>query len=744
MKKIRQRIKVNTKFTLILFVFTLCFTCLFGKVIYLKTVHGESYEEAARNQQINRYDITTVGNRGAILDRNNQVLALSTAIYNVVLDPLVLADVSEEEQEKTLTTLCQYFEELDYAELKGYITKDSQSGEIGLPTHWKYLVKGIERTVKEELEALSLQGVVYEQTSKRTYPLEALACHVIGFTRGDTKWGLENQYNDVMTGTNGRSFIVYNGSNSVTYESYAPQDGDTIITTLDYMIQQYAEEVVAETAAKWPSQNVAALVMNPNTGEIYAMANSGTYDLNDPSVPAALEDDPTFAEKWEAMSSEEQMNYMNSIWKNFCISSTFEPGSIFKPITVAAAYEEGVIKETDTFYCAGHYLVEDTDIACHLTSGHGTLNVEGIMAQSCNPGVIQIAQKLGLEKFYQYFRDFGFGEQTGIDLPYEASAASLIHEYAAMGPVELATYSFGQTFNSTAIQILDAFAALINGGNLMRPYVVSQIVDSDGNIVVENSPEVKRTVISQKTSDFIRNALKGTVEYGTAKKIKVAGYSIGCKTGTAEQGSRSVNDQWALTYMAYFPVENPQYLVLTVIYLPEDYADGVQSPAEMTKKLIESIIKYKNLEPTEAVDDDSAVAEGSVQMADYTGSSLYEIIGDLDSKDLTYQVVGSGNTIVNQVPKGGSSIERGSEVILYVEKSEEESGMMPVPNVIGKTYAQASAELEDAGFSVATDGDPSGVVTSQEPRYGLSVAKGTEIVLKMEAAEEQTQDASTE
>ena len=408
----------------------------------------------------------------------------------------------------------------------------------------------------------------------------SLACHLIGFIRGDSSWGLERYYNDEMTGVSGRSFILYQGADQVTYQDYAAQDGSTIVTTLDYTIQQYAEEVVQETMAEWPAQNVAAMVMNPNTGEIYAMASANQFDLNNPDQPPELETDETFRETWEAMTDEEKSDYLSQMWRNFCISDTYEPGSVFKPLTVAAALEEGVITMNSTFTCNGVITVADTDINCHLRSGHGTLSVEEILAQSCNPGVIQIAQKLGKEKFYKYQKEFGFGELTGIDLPGEGgNSTMLLHALSGIGPVELATMSFGQTFNCTSIQMMTAFAALINGGNLVKPYVVSQIVDSSGAVVKENHTEVVRKVISQETSDIMRTALKATVDHGTGVKIQIPGYSIGCKTGTSEQGTRDKKN-WTLTHMAYFPAENPQYLVYTVIHIPEDYQDGVQSTAQ--------------------------------------------------------------------------------------------------------------------------------------------------------------------
>ena len=744
MRKSSGGIRANGRFAFILFAFFAAFALMFGRVLYMKVVHGAEYEAAAKNQQINRYDITIPPNRGSILDRNNQVLAISTTVYNVALDSLQLAEVAElspEEQEKTLTTLCEYFPELDYNTLKQYVTINPETGELYMNNHWKYLVKGIERSVKEELEAMNLKGVYFEKSSKRSYPLNSSACHLVGFTRGDAQWGLEGYYNSYMEGTPGRSFILYNGADSVVHQDYDAKDGDTIITTIDYNIQKIAEEVVAETAAEWPAKNVAAMVMDPYTGEVYAMAESHSFDLNNPNEIPEWETDITYTENWDQLSNEEQLNYLNTMWKNFCVSDTYEPGSIFKPMLVAAALEEGVITPNSSFQCNGYTDIGGYRIKCHLVSGHGNINVEQIMAQSCNMGVIQIANLLGADKFYEYQREFGFGDYTGIDLPGEA--AGQLHSKESIGPTELATMSFGQTFNCTSIQVIAAFSSLINGGNLVKPHVVSQIVDADGNVVLENDTEVVRRVISEKTSAYMRTALKATVENGLAKKLEIDGYSIGCKTGTAEQGSRTNDDLWALSNMSYFPAENPKYIVFTVINQPSDYVEGVQTPTPMTKKLIEGIIKYDNLEPTQPVEDEANLSQNkTVTVADYTDSVIFDVIGDLDGKELTYKVVGNGNTVVNQVPKGGTTVDVGSEVILYVQRSEEDTGTVSVPNVVGKNYEQAETTLTNAGFTVAFEGDQSGTVTAQDPKYGVSVAKGSEVMLTLEIPEKT--DTSTD
>lgn len=744
MRKSSGGIRANGRFAFILFAFFAAFALMFGRVLYMKVVHGAEYEAAAKNQQINRYDITIPPNRGSILDRNNQVLAISTTVYNVALDSLQLAEVAQqypEEQEKTLTTLCEYFPELDYNTLKQYVTVNPETGELYMNNHWKYLVKGIERSVKEELEAMNLKGVYFEKSSKRSYPLNSSACHLVGFTRGDAQWGLEGYYNSYMEGTPGRSFILYNGADSVVHQDYDAKDGDTIITTIDYNIQKIAEEVVAETAAEWSAKNVAAMVMDPYTGEVYAMAESHSFDLNNPNEIPEWETDITYTENWDQLSNEEQLNYLNTMWKNFCVSDTYEPGSIFKPMLVAAALEEGVITPNSSFQCNGYTDIGGYRIKCHLVSGHGNINVEQIMAQSCNMGVIQIANLLGADKFYEYQREFGFGDYTGIDLPGEA--AGQLHSKESIGPTELATMSFGQTFNCTSIQVIAAFSSLINGGNLVKPHVVSQIVDADGNVVLQNDTEVVRRVISEKTSAYMRTALKATVENGLAKKLQIDGYSIGCKTGTAEQGSRTNDDLWALSNMSYFPAENPKYIVFTVINQPSDYVEGVQTPTPMTKKLIEGIIKYDNMEPTQPVEDEANLSQNkTVTVADYTDSVIFDVIGDLDGKELTYKVVGNGNTVVNQVPKGGTTVDVGSEVILYVQRSEEDTGTVSVPNVVGKNYEQAETTLTNAGFTVAFEGDQSGTVTAQDPKYGVSVAKGSEVMLTLEIPEKT--DTSTD
>lgn len=729
------------------FVFVIMLTVLGGRVYYWKTVKGAEFENRAKEQQVNRYDVMVQANRGSIVDRNNQPFAVSTIVYNVILDSRVLAlpDSDEEtrikEQNKTFTTLQEYFPDLDYDALRHGVQIDPATGKPYTDNSWKILAKNVEKEIKEEIESKGLKGIYFDPASKRTYPLKSLACHVVGFMRGDAKWGLENYYDKYMTGIPGRSFIAYDGNSTAVRQEYEAQDGNTVVTTIDYTIQQYAENIVQKTAQEWPSEAVAIIVMDPNTGEIYAMADSSSFDLNDPDKIPAM-DSEEFQEQWEELTSQEQQDYKDNMWNNFNTVSSFEPGSIFKPITVAAALEEGIITPQDTFNCTGVVKMYEDEMRCHLRSGHGILDVQGALAQSCNPAMIYISQRMGRDVMYKYFKDFGFAARTGIDLPAEESAEAAVYAKDAIGPVELATMSFGQGFNVTSIQAITAFCAVINGGNLMKPYVVDKVVDKSGNIVYENQPEVRNRVISRETSDAMRIMMKATIEEGTGKKAKIEGYSIGAKTGTAQNGSRKANNKWALSCLTYFPVENPQYVVLTLIYMPEDYQDGKQTPVPMSKEMMESIIKYKNIQPSYAEDGSAIVKkQGTVTVDDYTQSDIFSTLLSLDSKNLDYKTVGTGNIVANQFPHGGTQVEEGSQITLYLEKGEEDEGTMPVPNVKGMTYTEAVTLLNDSGFEAEAEDDKTkGVVLSQSPKYGVSVELGTKVTLTMGEEEKEEED----
>ncbi len=731
------------------------FFCLIARVYYLKTVKGAEYEQEAINQQITRFSDTTIPpNRGAVVDRNKQPLAVSTTVYNVAVDPVAmkeLDDAYKEDVANGISDAKNVKEEViaalnevigvDKDTLYDIFSVDEATGELKYAgVRFKYVKKQISREEKETLESMGIgtrTAVVFEKDTKRNYVMSTIASNVIGFIRGDTKWGIESQYDTELSGVPGRSFVTYDNSTSAISKEILPEDGSTIVTTIDYTIQQYAEEIAQKAMADHNPDNVSIMVMNPNTGEIYAMAQGYTFDGNNPSNPLELTINPAFQSEWDAMTDEQKYAYLNNCWKNFNISSSFEPGSIFKPMVVAACLEEGVITNNTTFNCTGSRSVGGWDIPCHLTSGHGIIDVEGILAQSCNVGMMDMVAQLGAEKFYKYQKDFGIGELTGIDLPGEASFSNLMYSLDKIGPTELATMSFGQSFTTTPIQVLNAFCSVINGGKLMRPYVVSQIIDTDGNIIEEKQPEIIRRVISQETSDIVRKDMESTLTVGTGKKARIEGYAIGGKTGTAQQGNRA-DYIHSVSFISYYPVDNPEIIAMVLIHKPEQYIDGVTSPAPYMKELMEDIIHYKSYEPDYPVENTSSnnqtTQNTTVTVEDYTGKSAYETVSALESMGLTYEIVGSGSTIINQAPHGGTSVNIGSKILLYVTKGENEGDTVQVPNVVGKNYNDAVAALNQAGFQVANTGETENtIVSSQDPKSGLFIEKGSTVTITLQS-----------
>lgn len=751
MSKVKRRINVKIRFIM------LCFVCFFlvlaGRVYYFKTVKGAEYEQEAISKQITRISDSTIPpNRGAIVDRNKQPLAVSTTVYNVAVDPVAMKELDDAYKDKvnkgisdaknTKEDVISALNEIIGVEKETLydIFSVDESGKLKYDgVRFKYIKKGISREEKEKLEEMGIglrTAVVYEKDTKRNYVLKTIASNVVGFIRGDTKWGLESEYDIELSGVAGRSFISYDSDVSAVRNDILPEDGSTIVTTIDYTIQQYAEEIARKAMQDHNPENVSVMAMNPNTGEIYAMAQGLTFDGNNPSEPLELSFDTSFISKWENMTDEEKYEYLNSSWNNFNVSSGFEPGSIFKPMVVAACLEEGVVTPDTTFNCTGSRSVGGWDIPCNGRNGHGIIDIEGALAQSCNVAMMDMVSALGAEKFYKYQKDFGIGELTHIDLPGEVSLSNMMYDVDKIGPTELATMSFGQSFTTTPIQVLNAFSAVINGGKVMRPYVVSQIIDNDGNIIEEIQPEIVRRVISKETSDIVRKDMESTLTVGTGKKARIEGYAIGGKTGTAQQGKRS-DYIHTVSFISYYPVDNPEIISMVVIHKPEQYIDGVTSPAPYMKEFMEDIIKYKAYEPDYPVDESASSTQNdtnaTVTVEDYTGKSAYETVNILDSLGLTYEIVGSGDTIVNQAPHSGATVNKGSKILLYVTKGEGDEDTIQVPDVLGKTYSEASEIIKQSGFTVTYEGKTENMIVSdQEPKSGVFAVKGSNISLTLE------------
>ena len=596
----------------ILFVLFAAFFALIGRVTYLKVVYGEEYETAARTQQISGYDDTINPNRGTITDRNHQPLAVSTTVYNIVLDVRVLVQNKMEEQEKTLHALCEAIPDLDYDTLKGYTALVDEEKKIPvLDTSWKVLAKQQSVEVKEALEAQDLKGVVYQKDTKRSYPAGKLAASVIGFERGDARLGLEEEYNQQMTGIPGRSYITYDGANGAVSQEVPAQDGNTIITTLDYNMQTFAEQAVEEMMADYNPENAASIIMDPNTGEILAEASYPGYDLNDPWDLSSIYTEKEIA----GMNEEERLDALNSMWRNFCVSDAYEPGSTIKPFTVAAGLETGTLTGDEEYYCEGSLKVADYTIRCSRHEGHGAETTQDALAYSCNVALMEMAEKIGADNFSRYQHIFGFGEYTGIDLPGEAATEALLYTADNMGEVELATNSFGQGFNVTMTQMAAAFSSLINGGYYYEPHVVKQIQDESGNVIETKDPVLLRKTISAETSEQLKEYLGAVMDYGTGKGAQVEGYDIGAKTGTAEKLPRG-NGKYLLSYMGFAPQNNPEVLIYVVVDEPNTAA---QDDSSLVRKLAKSIMEeafpylgITTIEESEAEAAEAAAAQSGI------------------------------------------------------------------------------------------------------------------------------------
>lgn len=701
----RFKIQIAGKLYVYFFIFLAAILFVGAYQVYdIKYVSGQEYETQAIYNQVNKIQDKIINpNRGAILDRNKQKLAVSSTVYTVVLDIRSLVKFEETKKgivDKTLSQLNSILG-LSMDDFKKYVEVD-KTGKLVNDTNYKIIARKVPYKTGQKIKDEDVSCVYLEEDTERSYPYNSFAANLIGFIRGDSSYGLESKYNEYMVGVEGRIFRTYEEDNNIVTRQEPAKEGDSLVTTIDHTIQQFAEKAVKKAYYEFEAQNTSIIVMNPNTGEVIAMAEYPTFDLNNPNNISLLEDE-AFKKDWDNMSDEDKLTKTLETWKCFNISDTFEPGSIFKPLVVGAAIEEGVINENTGFYCGGKRQVADREIPCHKLAGHGNQNAEQVIANSCNMGMIDIVNRLGKEKFYKYQRDLGFGEKTGIDITGESGDThKLIYKLDQLNPVELATSSFGQGFNCTAIQAITAFSAAINGGNLMRPYVVSQIVDKDGNIVKENNPEIVRKIFTQETSDYLRNAMKSVVsDSGTGKKGIIKGYSIGGKTGTAQQEKRD-KDIYAVSYIAYFPAEEPQYIAMSVINRPKTYADGVTTSVPMLTEVIKEIITYKSIPPSYETDDSdngSKSESTEVVVSDYTNKNLKETIQSLNNAGLDFQLVGgSGDIVTKQFPSGESKVRRGTKVLLYIAESKDAKDLAFVPDVVDMDLEQAKSVIEELGF----------------------------------------------
>ena len=625
---IRRRIQ-GKLVVLIIFVL-LAFAGLGLKLLFINMTKGEQYKKTVLSQQ--SYDSITIPyKRGDILDSNGNKLATSDKVYNLIIDAKQMLS-KEDYLEPTMTALKTCFPEFPEGEVRAFIASNPNSQYYVTLKQLEYerMAAFVEMQNNTE-EYPNIKGVWFEEEYRRVYPNGSLACDVIGFTGKDNSgnYGLEQYYNSVLNGTNGREYGYLNDDETLERTTIPATDGYNIVSTIDGNIQQIVERYIKEFNDEYTNaartgngaRNVGCIIMDVNNGNILAMAGYPVFDLNNPRDTSALIGSPMVNEKgnidYEAevitaenidtLLSDDAKTYqnLNYLWKNFCISATYEPGSVAKPFTVAAGLESGKMSGNEYYTCNGQLHVGDHDIKCHnyKTGGDGTLSVQESIEKSCNVALMLMGRQIGKSTFLEYQEKFNFGLKTNIDLYGESRTSSLVFNTQSMGDTELATSTFGQGYNVTMIQTIAAFASLINGGYYYEPHVVKQITAPDGSIVENISPRVLKQTVSASTSELIRQYCKGVVDNGTGKTARPAGYSIGGKTGTAETVPRD-KINYVVSFMGYAPTDNPQIAIYVVVDRPNAvFQDDAKYATRIVRNILTEVLPYMNIYMTEELSD---------------------------------------------------------------------------------------------------------------------------------------------
>lgn len=565
-KKFTSRMQASL--LLVFCVVALLMIGLMGRLIYIMQTDGERYAKAVLSRESYVSSVIPY-KRGDIVDRDGTVLAKSELQYRLILDPMRLLE-NEDSIEPTIKALTQNFEVEE--ETIRTILKDKPNSQ------YITVLKNLKHDAVEAFKELmsdnkSIKGVWFDEEYVRVYPNNTLACDLIGFTSTDNTgyWGIEEYYNDELNGTNGREYGYYDSELDIERIVKKPVNGNTVVSTIDADAQRIVQKHILDFNTEFGSKGIAVLIMNPNNGEILAMASNQEYDLNTPRSLEGIYSQELLA----VMTEEEKTEALNKLWRNDVISNTYEPGSTFKPFTVAAALEENVVTENSTFICDGGEQIpgKEDPVRCSNRNGHGELTLTQSLMKSCNDALMQIAAGEGRNIFSRYQNSFNFGKKTGIDLPGEE--AGIIRAADDISAIDLATNSFGQNFNVTMIQMAAAYSSLVNGGYYYEPHVVKQIINENGATIKEIDKVLVRQTVSAKTSDFIQEAMYQTVEAGTASGAKVEGYSIGGKTATAQKLPREAKT-YIVSFMGQAPAINPEI----VIYVSIDEPQNVEKQAD--------------------------------------------------------------------------------------------------------------------------------------------------------------------
>ncbi len=645
----KPSIFMKKKLLFVLFSIQLFVLVLIGRVIYIQTVKADELQKMAYEQQTR--DRLISPDRGSILDRNGTGIAVTETVNAISVIPAQIKD------KDYVSNYLSEVLEMEYDEV--FEKVNQKVALVRIKTK-------VDSEIAMEIRKKDIEGIVVDEDVKRIYPYSNIASQVIGFVGKDNQGiiGLEAKYDEYLKGEEGKILTLTDSKGlevDSTQERIPPIDGYNLVTSIDIIIQQYAEQTIKKAVESKKAQKGIIIVLNPQNGEIYAMANYPNFDSNNPFVI----NDSELLSIWDTLSEKEQNDALNQMWRNTAINDTYEPGSTFKTVTSAASLEEGVVTPESTFFCNGYHIAGDRMIKCwRYPRTHGAQTfVQGVQ-NSCNPVFMELGERLGAEKFYEYMDKFGFNEKTGIDLSGEA--VGIMHKLENVGPVELATMSFGQSFQITPLQLLRAVSSMVNGGYLITPHIGCKITDNEGNVIKELEYGENEKILSDKTSEQMKVILESVVSEGTGNKAYIPGYRIGGKTATSEKLPRR-SGKYIASFLTFAPAENPQVMAIVLIDEPQGTYYGGTVAGPVMQELLLNILPYMGIEPVYSEKEKELPETVKNTVPDISNLSLADAKNILKESNIEFEIQGEGENVTKQFPPAGETINIDSKVIIYTQ-----------------------------------------------------------------------------
>ncbi|MEN6461220.1 MAG: stage V sporulation protein D [Syntrophomonas sp.] len=692
---------VRKRIATLFFLFTVGFVLLSVRIFWVQFINGAELSEKATQNRMR--DVPVESKRGIIFDRNGHELAISISTDSVYAIP---AEIRKSGRQREIAHKLAQVLEMDEEKLYKRITQQSS---------FEWIKRQIDPAKSKKIRNMDLPGIDLTEESRRYYPKGTLASHVLGISGTDNTGleGIDQYYNDLVGGTKGRIIIEHDAAGraipEATHRYIAPVDGANLVLTLDETIQYITERELDKVFKQFKAKSAAAIVMDPTTGEILAIASRPTFDPN------------------------QYGNYPAANRRNFAINDAYEPGSTMKITTAAMALEERTANPETKFFCPGYVKVGKETISCSNHKAHGSQTFAQIVENSCNVGFVKVGLDLGAEKYYQYIRAFGFGKKTGIDLPGEAAGILVPQSRAKL--IDLATMSMGQANAVTPIQLTTAVSAVANGGKLMKPHLVKQVIDNTGKVIKKNNPVMVRKVISEETAKELCLILEGEVTQGTGKNAFIEGYRVGGKTGTAQKISPSggyLPNEYVASFIGFAPANNPRLVALMVVDSPQGYpyyGGWVAAPA--VKEIISDSMRYLEVPLVEPKPNTEALSE-MVVVPEVVNLPLSEALTAINNRGLKAKVTGDGNIVWQQTPRAQTKLAKGSQVIIYMSPYDKDKGTgeVTVPDLQGKSMKEVARILANLGLHLVPEGY--GISCNQSPAPGKVVTNGSSIKVRFQ------------